>query len=507
MAVIDELVVKLGLDPKQFDEGQRKALNGFKNTVEDFRKQGQIAENQSKSLTDFLSNTRTQALALFAVFTGAKGLVDFAQGTIKTAASVDQLSHSTGVSVVEISKLQALVRTFGGNADAASAQVVTLADAVFGMKIGQISPLITLLRNIQGMGHVDIDAEHGPAAMMASIAQNLENIRKSGHADIAGNLGRQLGLDPALFEAMIGGADKFNERLGRMKGLTQAEADAALKLQNQWIETTLSVENFGKRIVTDIAPAVSNALGADVKELQEIADLVNKVQNLFGAGSKSDGPSGPQNWGYNLRNWLTGTSGGEASFADRFPSGGSSSANPAYREAIAAIESKGSGGYAAVGPVTSSGDRAYGRYQIMGNNIGPWSEAALGKRMSIQEFMASQSAQDAIFDHKFGSYVKQFGNPQDAASAWLTGRPLSTGGGARDLYGTSGASYAQRFTDNLRGIDRGAGGGGSSTTTISVTGPITISVPPGSDPQTYANEFRAMLKRQAMASQANRGQT
>jgi hypothetical protein len=488
MAVIDELVVKLGLDPKQFDEGQRKALNGFKNTVEDFRKQGQIAENQSKSLTDFLSNTRTQALALFAVFTGAKGLVDFAQSTIKTTAAVDQLSHSTGVSVGEISKLQALVRTFGGDAGSASSQVVTLADAVSGMKIGQISPLITLLRNLQSMGHVDIDADHGPAAMLASIAENLENIRKSGRADIAGNLGRQLGLDPALFEAMRGGAARFNEELGRMKGLTQEEADAALKLQNEWNETLLSVENTAKRIVLGITPDISKALQNDVRDVEAAASVYQRFRNYFsGKGFVPDG----------------------ASFADRFGSGGGAggTGNPAYREAIAAIESKGSGGYAAVGPVTSSGDRAYGRYQIMGNNIGPWSEAALGKRLSIQEFMASQSAQDAIFDHRFGSYVKQFGNPQDAASAWLTGRPLSTGGGARDLYGTSGSAYAQRFTDNLRGIDRGGGGGNSTSSTINVTGPINISVPAGADPQAFASSFKAALKRQALVSQANAGQT
>lgn len=38
---------------------------------------------------------------------------------------------------------------------------------------------------------------------------------------------------------------------------------------------------------------------------------------------------------------------------------------------------------------------------------------------------ASPESQDAIFRFKFGGYVKQYGNPQDAASAWLTGKPLS----------------------------------------------------------------------------------
>lgn len=119
----------------------------------------------------------------------------------------------------------------------------------------------------------------------------------------------------------------------------------------------------------------------------------------------------------------------------------------AYRQAISAIES--GGRYDIMGPVTRSGDRAYGKYQVMGNNIGPWSEAALGKRLSPSEFLGSPAAQDAVFDHRFGSYVSRYGNPQDAASAWFTGRPLSQGANARDILGTTGSSYVDKFNAQL----------------------------------------------------------
>lgn len=120
-----------------------------------------------------------------------------------------------------------------------------------------------------------------------------------------------------------------------------------------------------------------------------------------------------------------------------------------YRDAIAAIESKGSGDYAATGPVTNRGDRAFGRYQVMGANIPEWTKAALGKPMSPQEFLASPEAQDKVFDHRFGSYVQKYGNPQDAASAWFTGRPLAQGANSRDVLGTSGSAYVDKFTRAL----------------------------------------------------------
>src|SRR3990167_11518763 len=106
---------------------------------------------------------------------------------------------------------------------------------------------------------------------------------------------------------------------------------------------------------------------------------------------------------------------------------------PDYRRAIGSIES--GNDYSQVGPsADKDGHRAYGRYQVMDYNIGPWTEEALGRRMSSQEFLASPEAQDVVFDHVFGVYVEKYG-PQGAAQAWFGGAGSggSGGGGAGGL--------------------------------------------------------------------------
>jgi hypothetical protein len=120
-----------------------------------------------------------------------------------------------------------------------------------------------------------------------------------------------------------------------------------------------------------------------------------------------------------------------------------------YANAIASIESAGSGDYAALGPVTKKGNRAYGRYQVMDFNIGPWTEKHLGRRLTPEEFLASPEAQDRVFAGEFGSYVQKYGNPQDAASAWFTGRPLAEGGNRSDILGTTGNVYVDKFNRAL----------------------------------------------------------
>lgn len=128
---------------------------------------------------------------------------------------------------------------------------------------------------------------------------------------------------------------------------------------------------------------------------------------------------------------------------------------PEYRRAIKSIESSG-GNYSLLGPVTKSGDRAYGAYQVMGNNIPDWTERHIGRRMTPEEFLRNEKAQDAVFDAQFGAYVSKYGNPQDAASAWFTGGPLALNGDKRDILGTTGNAYVDKFNKALGGPDMGA---------------------------------------------------
>jgi hypothetical protein len=135
-----------------------------------------------------------------------------------------------------------------------------------------------------------------------------------------------------------------------------------------------------------------------------------------------------------------------------FPSGSSGSDQKiAYRNAIAAIESDGSGGYDAVGATNPTLGRALGRYQIMEANLPAWSKRALGREVSVDEFMANSDIQDAIFDDRFGGYVEKYGEER-AARAWFGGQGNVNSTSGSDAYGrlTIG-DYGQDFLSNLKG--------------------------------------------------------
>lgn len=125
--------------------------------------------------------------------------------------------------------------------------------------------------------------------------------------------------------------------------------------------------------------------------------------------------------------------------------------------AIAGIESGGAKDpYSLLGAVTRTGDRAHGKYQVMGANIPDWTKAATGTAMTPQQFLASKDAQEAVFKHRFGGYVDKYGE-EGAAKAWYGGERGMNNPNATDIHGRlTVRDYGQ---DYLKRLGPGASAG------------------------------------------------
>lgn len=112
--------------------------------------------------------------------------------------------------------------------------------------------------------------------------------------------------------------------------------------------------------------------------------------------------------------------------------------------AIASVES--GGNYQAIGPTVQSGlyagEQALGKYQVMPGNLPEWSrEAGFPTAVTPEEFLNNPEIQDRIAFVQFNKNIVRYGTVEDAASIWFTGRPLSEGGNAKDVIGTTGYKY------------------------------------------------------------------
>lgn len=128
-----------------------------------------------------------------------------------------------------------------------------------------------------------------------------------------------------------------------------------------------------------------------------------------------------------------------------------------FEQFFSAIAEQESGGSYSAKGVYVRGDRAYGKYQVMGANIPSWTKQYYGKALTPSQFLASPSAQEAVARGKLKSYYNKWG-PEKAASAWYSGNP--------NLYKSTssqsgGPSIAQYVSDVMRKAAKYPAGGGT----------------------------------------------
>lgn len=268
----------------------------------------------------------------------------------------------------------------------------------------------------------------------------------------------------AAWEAGKADTPQLRAQIAAMANEAGAAADRMENLRNaaEWSDFS---KGTLKGFISDLRQGKS-AADAFANALERIADrlLDMTLDWMFGAQGGNGNPfaslfsaftAGSSGTGRGASGTLTtGSTGFEG--LGKLPDVVSSAVEPltkniqAAASAIRTIESgSAAGNYAALGPLTKSGDRAYGAYQVMGNNVGPWTEQHFGQRLTPNEFLSNPAAQDAVFAGEFGGYMDRFG-PGGAAQAWFGG-PGSVGKvGRMDVLGTSVGGYSSRFESLYR---------------------------------------------------------
>lgn len=194
--------------------------------------------------------------------------------------------------------------------------------------------------------------------------------------------------------------------------------------------------------------------GAAVSPFEGIGGVLNQM-----AGQRILGETAQQERANNAyRGMATPTWSQMGPLGAQPPSGNTSDSGPLSQGPYSKVTSaqEGNGSYGQLGPVvkspdTGQPDRAYGKYQVMGNNVPKWTQEVLGASLTPEQFLNNPHAQEAVYRTKFGQLVQQYG-PEGAAKAWFAGPKGMTNPGAQAHtmdgapLGPNVAQYGQNFT-------------------------------------------------------------
>jgi hypothetical protein len=258
--VIDSLIVTLGLDPKNFNDQQKKTSETWLKTVVEFQKGGKKVEESSKNAAETVNLITRRVLELFAVVTGSQALSEFVRKLTNADASLGRFASSLGESPQRLAAWENAAERFGGSADQTASTLERVNKQLYNLnKNGEALP--REFSQLQAWTGMKIDPNHGLDRYLSDVAaalQRLHNIDPSA----AHNVAQALGIDPAteqLMYKMGRGIDDYLGKLEKSLSPSNAAIEAAQKLQASWNELLQHIIALANAVYDRLGPLLVEA--------------------------------------------------------------------------------------------------------------------------------------------------------------------------------------------------------------------------------------------------------
>lgn len=282
--VIDSLIVTLGLDPKNFNDQQKKTSETWLKTVAGFQKGGKQVEESSKRAAETVNLITRRVLELFAVITGGQALTAFAGQLVTVDAALGRFASSLGETPQRVSEWENAAERFGGSAEATAGTLERVNKQLYDLnKNGQALP--DEFSKLQAWTGMKIDPNHGLDKYLSDVSAALQKLhgRDPSSAHI---VAQALGIDPATEQVMYKMGSGIDAYLNKLKNTTPSDAAiaAAQKLQDSWAALTQQATALGNTILEHVGPPIADVIDKMTKWIDKNQDWINtKIGDAFKA--------------------------------------------------------------------------------------------------------------------------------------------------------------------------------------------------------------------------------
>lgn len=265
VVTVDELIVKLGLDPANFDENQKKAQASLNKLANNSKKNSKTVNEGTKSMTDGFENLTRKALMFYGLIIGASSVKDFVVNQTNMNATMGRTSYAMDMSVKALGIWRNMAVLTGGSADVVTGAIRGLLGELTRINTGLTtsSPLIAFMSRL---GIEWRDPKTGkvldPDTMLRSISAKLHDMAKRDPLT-AYTVGAEFGINDDLMNILVKGPsemDRLKQKAIEMGVATDADAAAAQRLQEAWGAFSGKAESYGRNIQTGLTDTLIELL-------------------------------------------------------------------------------------------------------------------------------------------------------------------------------------------------------------------------------------------------------
>lgn len=261
-SVLDELVIKIGLDPSGFRQGQQQVGDALKKTRDEALNRTRDIEEAGKRAAEWFTRLRNEVVGLFGVLLGAAGLKDFIQQTAKAEQIMGNLTRLTGLTTKELFLLEEATKRYGGSGDALAQSLGGIAQQI--AKITQpggnaeFAKRLGFLFGPEGLNRI-IQQGHLSLADLKELAEKLSKMPVPAAASLAAGIG----LDPGSIQLLTRGLAEFNRVLEEVKGhglMTEEDAKLGSEFAQAMANAQQSMTTLGFALFREVEPDLESGL-------------------------------------------------------------------------------------------------------------------------------------------------------------------------------------------------------------------------------------------------------
>lgn len=269
---IDELVVKLGLDPTNFTKGQAEALTSFKATQEAAKRTATQMEADGKQAARFYTNIKNEALSAIAVLVGARDIGKFIGDTVTNLSAVGRIATVMGQATPDVIAVGMAVERIGGNAAAAQQNMLALSQSLERYsRFGEGS-----IEFKRGLGMIGA----GPSDTPLQVLQKFATWSQGKKAQDVELIGGQIGLNQDLINETIQGRGKFDSDIAQSykNGIpTDADIKKVTALQVAFNNLAQSLKFAGTELVVDVADPLTHLFDTVTGLIHQFPELTKVI--------------------------------------------------------------------------------------------------------------------------------------------------------------------------------------------------------------------------------------
>jgi len=277
--VIDSLIVTLGLDNKDFQQGMKDTEKGLSDTRKKTDRVGKQIAASGKDAAEFFGQMQRSAIKFFAVLTAGKGLINFTRDVVSTGANLSRLSKNLNISADTMHRWGKASELNGGSMEGFLGTLQNLGSQVTEIFMKGDSAITPYLRQLS----VSVTDAAGKAKPLTDILADIADSTEKAFPDRNQRYSylKQMGFDEGTINLIAKGGKELRSTLAAQQGFSQKDADAAYKAEQTWIKAQQRLEKITRELVIKVLPSLERLAESFVKMAEVIIPPLSSAVEIF----------------------------------------------------------------------------------------------------------------------------------------------------------------------------------------------------------------------------------